>query len=309
MPGYYDIDEILAQEELVSCQTLLDFSYLSHLNPDAALYRPTPLNDKNTTTTQRRTNKHVLPEEAILKVPIWIVEIWAKLRFVRVQSFPKHYGRRAREFLAADPTAVTLSPRFFQSGRALLHLVEESSRKQAEILKSHSLSLRTSQGTKDMEHLEKLLQEARQVRETLLQVRITNTALFGSQRRCCCCRIVIAHALFWLVFVLPWLCMQAYTGARLAQTMNWALSSFGDDVSAYVSKLTTMEKRLYRRAAFAAANHAAWKQQTSPVVVQQSAVAATGHSSAPERPLTTTRTAAAAVPNDGERSAKRPRQN
>jgi hypothetical protein len=180
MPGYYDIDEILAQEELVSCQTLLDFSYLSHLNPDAALYRPTPLNDKNeTTTAQRRTNKHVLPEDAVLKVPIWIVEIWAKLRFVRIQSFPKHYGRRAREFLAADPTAVTLSPRFFQSGRALLHLVEASSRKQAEILKSHSLSLRSSQGTKDMEHLEKLLQEAQQVRETLLQVRTTNATLLG----------------------------------------------------------------------------------------------------------------------------------
>jgi hypothetical protein len=101
--------------------------------------------------------------------------------------------------------------------------------------------------------------------------------------------------------------LQTYTGARLAQTMNWALSSFGDDVSAYVSKLTAMEKRLYRRAAFAAANHAAWKQQTSPAV--QQSTAATGQSSAPERPLTTTRSAPAAVPNDGERSAKRPRQN
>jgi hypothetical protein len=102
--------------------------------------------------------------------------------------------------------------------------------------------------------------------------------------------------------------MQTYTGARLAQTMNWALSSFGDDVSAYVSKLTAMEKRLYRRAAFAAANHAAWKQQTSAIVVVHQSSAAGQQSSAPERPLTTTR-AATAVPIDGERSAKRSRQN
>lgn len=52
---------------------------------------------------------------------------------------------------------------------------------------------------------------------------------------------------------------QTYTGARLRQTLDWALSSVGDDVTAYVAKLTDMEQRLYRQAAVAAANHHTWK--------------------------------------------------
>ena len=52
---------------------------------------------------------------------------------------------------------------------------------------------------------------------------------------------------------------QTYTGARLNQTLDWALSSVGDDVTAFLQKLTDLEKRLYYAAAIAATNHQVWK--------------------------------------------------
>lgn len=53
--------------------------------------------------------------------------------------------------------------------------------------------------------------------------------------------------------------VQTYTGARLNQTLDWALSSVGDDVTAFIQKLTDMEKRLYYSASIAATNHQIWK--------------------------------------------------
>lgn len=53
--------------------------------------------------------------------------------------------------------------------------------------------------------------------------------------------------------------IQTYTGARLNQTLDWALNSVGDDVTAFIQKLTDMEKRLYYSASIAATNHQIWK--------------------------------------------------
>ena len=91
MPSnYYDIDAILAEEELIPCTTLFDFSYLSHLDPDI-------VDDK----------QHYLVENSRIKVPLWAVEKWANLGFVRL-SLPRHYARKARERLEADPSEVDL---------------------------------------------------------------------------------------------------------------------------------------------------------------------------------------------------------
>jgi hypothetical protein len=43
-----------------------------------------------------------LPENSRIKIPLWAVEKWAMLGFVRLQ-LPRHYGRRARERYDADP--------------------------------------------------------------------------------------------------------------------------------------------------------------------------------------------------------------
>jgi hypothetical protein len=64
--------------------------------------------------------------------------------------------------------------------------------------------------------------------------------------------------LIYLVFLLL-IVTKTYSGARLSQTLDWALSSVGDDITAFISKLTDMEKRLYQQAASTAASHQTWK--------------------------------------------------
>ena len=81
---YYDVDAILAEEELIPCTTLFDFSHLQELDPDGGC------------------RKKYLPENSRVKLPLWAVEKWANLGFVRLQ-LPRHYGRKARERLEADP--------------------------------------------------------------------------------------------------------------------------------------------------------------------------------------------------------------
>lgn len=87
--SYYDIDAILAEEELVPCTTQFDFSYLAHLDPDL------------------HGQKSYLPENSKVKLPLWAVEKWAEMNFVSIQ-LPRHYQRKARERLEAAPSEVNL---------------------------------------------------------------------------------------------------------------------------------------------------------------------------------------------------------
>jgi hypothetical protein len=52
---------------------------------------------------------------------------------------------------------------------------------------------------------------------------------------------------------------QAYTGDRLRNTLDWSLSSVGEDVTAHTEKLTEMERRLFSSGARASAQHCRWK--------------------------------------------------
>jgi hypothetical protein len=212
MPGYFDIDDFLAQEELVTVTTQFDFSYLAHLDE----------NNRYNTTNSNHKNSH-LPEATKLRMPIWSIHKWADLGFIRLNGFPKHYNLKTREWLQADPAAVTLSPNFFHCGRAVVDLVERSSHKLA-------ASQRRRPNVQQLQQLEALLQEAAQVRTALVQT---------------------------------------YTGNRLRHTLNWSLSSHGDDVTAYLVKLTDMELRLFRAGAVAASSHNLWKVFGSSRLVQK----------------------------------------
>lgn len=123
--AYYDIDAILAEEELVPCTTQFDFSYLSHLDPDLVEHNnnnnnhdsnnnnhhhhhhQSAKNNKKKQKHQQQQPQHHLPENSKIKMPLWGVQKWATLGFVRI-SLPRHYARKARERLAADPTQVNL---------------------------------------------------------------------------------------------------------------------------------------------------------------------------------------------------------
>lgn len=133
--SYYDIDTILAEEELVPCTTLLNFRHLSHLDPDY-LHSSTagpadrthePANDVDAGTDgagkrprgggagAKKRNRAAaaglpprhLPEGSRIKMPLWSVDKWANLGFVRV-GLPRHFGRTARERLEADPSVADL---------------------------------------------------------------------------------------------------------------------------------------------------------------------------------------------------------
>ena len=191
--SYYDIDAILAEEELVPCTTNFDFSHLAHLDPD--LY-----------------DKDYLPAGSRIKLPLWaLVNKWTNLDYVQL-SLPRHYQRKARERLEAAPSEVNLrkrNERFFLSGRFLVDLIATSVR---EVAKKATSSRR--------DRLELLAKEAQYLRGTLLKT---------------------------------------FTGERLRETLDWSLSSVGDDVTSYTSQLTEMERRLFQCGAVAATAHLRWK--------------------------------------------------
>lgn len=96
--SYYDIDEILAEEELIPVTNTLDFRHLAQLDPDYT---------HPTTTAQKKGKKRDLEEGTKFKMPIWAIQKWSQLGWLNVQ-LPKHFGRKAREKLEADPVSVDL---------------------------------------------------------------------------------------------------------------------------------------------------------------------------------------------------------
>lgn len=119
MPSYYDIDTILAEEELLVVKPSFDFSLLAHLDPDSAHLqrrsrkRPREgddgdTNDNNISDNDTADNNGGLPEGTKIKMPLWAVERWALLGFIRFPALPRHYGRKMKERLEADPISVDL---------------------------------------------------------------------------------------------------------------------------------------------------------------------------------------------------------
>ena len=209
MPKYYDIDDFLAEEELVPCTTNCDFSYLSFLDPDNTA--AAVISGGSKSKRSRNSDQDLLAEHSKLKMPIWSLHSWADLGFVLLQ-IPKEYNRKTRELLAADPAHVHLRESYFTAGMSLLNLCERS---------AHKIAKQGRRGNPHIPKLEALLQECKELRATLLQT---------------------------------------YAGERLSRTLNWALSSVGDDVSSYVQTLTATERRLYKSGAVSSASHTAWKQ-------------------------------------------------
>jgi hypothetical protein len=123
MPSYYDIDTILAEEELLVVKPSFDFSLLAHLDPDSSHLqqrrsrkRPRGGDDDGDDNDDEAAekdndgtdNSNGLPEGTKIKMPLWAVERWALLGFIRFPSLPRHYGRKMKERLEADPVSVDL---------------------------------------------------------------------------------------------------------------------------------------------------------------------------------------------------------
>ena len=149
--SYYDIDTILAEEELIPAVTVFDMNHLAFLDPDGVHDRHRRHSITGATggpaATGRGRNKKkkkrsgindgddgsdsdddddddlkagsaayaaaaaaaeyaasssILPEKSQIKLPLWTINQWVQMNFVR-PSLPRHYGRKARERYDADP--------------------------------------------------------------------------------------------------------------------------------------------------------------------------------------------------------------
>lgn len=104
--SYWDIDDILAEEESVTIKVTKDFEGLGFLNPVA--------NDIN------------LKKSSRLAVPLWLGSLMAMREMVNIEV-PKFYGESYRNTLEADPRIISLKERsnyFFEVGGKLSSLLE-----------------------------------------------------------------------------------------------------------------------------------------------------------------------------------------
>jgi len=114
MPSYYDIDTILAEEELLTVKPKFNFAHLSQLDPD--LHRAASMagrkrrrdDDEDDDITNDDTSHHYLPEGTKIKMPLWAVDRWAMLNFIKIPTLPKHYRQRMKERLEADAVTMNL---------------------------------------------------------------------------------------------------------------------------------------------------------------------------------------------------------
>jgi len=235
--SYYDIDAILAEEELIPVKNLLDFNHLAHIDPDYTHHQPITPNSKEKGRTRGEvgaggdhagdldtgidkimSQHNHLKENTRFKMPLWSIDKWAELGFVRI-SLPRHFGKKARERLDADPVSVDLrrkSERFYMSGIQLVNLIQKCYRAFG--------GTNASRRNPHTAEMKQLMNESLELKKCLLL---------------------------------------SYTGARLRRTFDWTLSNIEDDVSSYTSRLSEMERQLFERGAAASRANMMWKMYGS----------------------------------------------
>jgi len=238
MPSYYDIDTILAEEELLVVKPSFDFSLLAHLDPDSSHLqrrsRKRPRggdddSDDNSDNDTADNSNGGLPEGTKIKMPLWAVERWALLGFIRFPALPRHYGRKMKERLEADPISVDLRSKnehYFQTGMLLVNLLLRAS---YVALRHSSASRRSRQSAAQNAHTIAMEQSAQQAR--MLQRCLLSTMM----------------------------------GRRLCRNFDWALSSLDsngmeDDVSSHVNKLTELERNMFVRGVEASGAVGRWRE-------------------------------------------------
>lgn len=106
--NYLNIDEILSEEERMTCIFLIDGSGLGSLD------LTNDLND--------------LPINSKIELPLWLSQILAEKNMIEIE-LPKHYGSRIREDIMAGAIAVPLreySFYYFEVGWKLSRLTRDN---------------------------------------------------------------------------------------------------------------------------------------------------------------------------------------
>lgn len=117
-----------------------------------------------------------------------------------------------------------------------------------DMIQTNTPTLMKTTSSSGREKLERIAAEANKLRSTLLKVSFPT--------------FVVSYLKTSLNIFLHLPCTpfpQTYTGERLRQTLDWSLSSVGDDVTIYTDQLTVMERRLFQCGAVAATAHLRWR--------------------------------------------------
>jgi len=253
MPSYYDIDTILAEEELIVVRPSFDFAHLAHLDPDShrssfsSRKRPRDDVDKENDAgnnggnsgdgsskrqagkTSRSSPDHFLAEGTKFKMPMWAIDRWAMLGFVKIPSLPRHYGKRTKERLEADPLTMDLRSKneyYFVTGTLLANLLHRT----AHVAKLHSPSRRTS-----------------------------SLSAPSAQS-------LVAQQLSFLATSLQYSLLTSFLGSRLVKNFDWTLGALDrldgseDDVSNHVMSLSYLERMMFERGVEASGAVREWKE-------------------------------------------------
>ncbi|KAL7543948.1 hypothetical protein ACHAWF_007490 [Thalassiosira exigua] len=235
MPSYYDVEAILAEEELLTVKPAFAFAHLVHLDPDAR--RPVAAVGR-----KRRRDESggggggggggsALPEGTKVKMPLWAVDRWAMLGFVKIPTLPRHYRQRTKERLMADPVDMNLclsnprshkSERYFLAGTILVNLLLRAAR----VARRHTSSSARASAAASARLLaaDRMSDEARSLRRSLLS---------------------------------------SMMGARLCRNFDWtlgALDAMEDDVSEWTKRLSALELGMFRRGVEASGAARAWRE-------------------------------------------------
>ena len=151
-----------------------------------------------------------LPQGHKIQMPLWSIDKWSTLSFVRL-GLPKHYTRKLRERLLADPIQVQLrlyNERYFLSASVLLNLIETCHAKiQAELRTASRGRTNLQRRNQHAQFIQLLRDEAKEVRRDTLIL---------------------------------------FTGTRLRCTVDWTMfTSMEADVSHYMERLTETERQLF----------------------------------------------------------------
>jgi hypothetical protein len=123
---YYDIDDFLADEELLPCTTMYDFTLLAHLKADEGGSTTTVTAGSASSSNKNSGEKdRHLDGNTKLQMPIWTIREWSRLNYVKIKV-PKKYSSTARDSVKADPLHFELNQSYFRSGKALVQMLLNS---------------------------------------------------------------------------------------------------------------------------------------------------------------------------------------
>jgi hypothetical protein len=227
--SYYDLDAILAEEELIPVTNLFNFHHLAHLDPNHVQEssRSSKHTDKETDEAQdssaqssnvRKRPQHYLPQNTKIQMPLWSIRTWAQLGFLKI-GLPRPFAPKVRQRLQADPIQVDLrskSPWYYIAGMQYIDLVQESVAMVRQTYTARGRSTTSAQ-----------LKEWSALSNSVLDLKQTLLILFSTSR-------------FRVLF-------------------DWTLSDAQEDVSAFTSRLTCMELELFHVGVEASHAHAMWK--------------------------------------------------